>query len=39
MEYIASISVVVIIAAIILTGLIKKQEVFMLFTAGALEGL
>lgn len=30
MEYIASISVVVIIAAIILTGLIKKQEVFML---------
>ena len=39
MEYIASISVAVIIAVIILIGVIQKKEVFVLFTAGALEGL
>lgn len=39
MEYLASTSVVFIMGIIILIGLIKKQEVFMIFTAGALEGL
>lgn len=39
MEYIASISVAVIIAIIILVGVIQKKEIFVLFTAGALEGL
>ncbi len=39
MEYIASTSIVFIVGIIIVVGLIKKQEVFLLFTAGALEGL
>lgn len=39
MEYIASTSVVFIMGIIILIGLIKKQEVFLIFTSGALEGL
>lgn len=39
MEYIASISIAIIIFLIILIGLIKRVEVFTIFTAGALEGL
>lgn len=39
MEYIASTAIVFIVGIIIAIGLIKKQEVFLLFTAGALEGL
>ena len=39
MEYIASSSVVFIMGVIIFIGLVKKQEVFMIFTAGALDGL
>ena len=39
MEYIASTSIVFIVGIIIIIGLLKKQEVFLLFTAGAFEGL
>lgn len=39
MEYAASISIAIIIAVIVITGLIKKQEVFVLFAEGAMEGL
>lgn len=39
MEYLASTSVVFIMGIIILIGILKKQEVFLIFTAGALEGL
>ena len=39
MEYIASTSIVLIVGLIIVTGLIKREEVFLIFTAGALEGL
>lgn len=39
MEYIASTSIVFIIGIIILIGLIKKLEVFMIFAEGAFEGL
>ena len=39
MEYIASTSIVFIMGIIIFTGLIKKQEVFLIFAEGALEGL
>ncbi|MEE0264028.1 MAG: spore maturation protein [Acutalibacteraceae bacterium] len=39
MEYIASTTIVFIVGIIIAIGLIKRQEVFLLFTAGAFEGL
>ncbi|MBQ1992085.1 MAG: spore maturation protein, partial [Clostridia bacterium] len=39
MEYIASTSIVFIMGIIIFTGLIKKQEVFLIFAEGAFEGL
>ncbi|MEE0930956.1 MAG: spore maturation protein [Acutalibacteraceae bacterium] len=39
MEYIASVSIAIIIFLIILVGLINKVEVFTIFTEGAFEGL
>ena len=39
MEYIASVSIAVIVFLIILVGLIKRVEVFTVFTVGAFEGL
>lgn len=39
MEYVASVSIAVIVFLIILVGLIKRVEVFTVFTEGALDGL
>ncbi len=39
MNYVASVSVAVMISAILLTALLRKKDVFRLFTDGALDGL